>query len=88
MCKYTIFAQHKRKLAQLFLNKLEPHLKVHVEYSNEVWGTGFLGGKYVQDLGVTYYKNNITDPTQARFCMYALLTKNISSIWRSVWSSP
>jgi hypothetical protein len=47
-----------------------------------------LGGKYAQDQGVKYYQNNITDPTQARFCMYALITKNISTIWRSVWSSP
>lgn len=76
------------ELATLFLNKLAPNLKVYVEYSNEVWGTLFPGGQYAQSQGVTYYKNVISDPTQARFCWYALITKNISDIWKSVWSSP
>jgi hypothetical protein len=80
-------ADYITQLANLFLNKLEPHLKVYVEYSNEVWGTLFPGGIYAQSQGIMYYKNNITDPTQARFCWYALITKNISTIWRSVFSS-
>jgi hypothetical protein len=60
---------------------------VYVEYSNEVWGTLFPGGKYAQNQGVTYYKNVISDPTQARFCWYALITGNISDIWKSVWGA-
>ena len=32
--------------------------------------------------------NNATDPTQARFCYYSLITQNVSLLWRNVWSSP
>jgi hypothetical protein len=74
------------QLAQLFYNKLEPHLKVYVEYSNEVWGTQFPGGQYAQNQGVLL---NLapTDPTQARFCYLGLRTNQISAIWRSVFSN-
>ena len=47
----------------------------------------FPGGIYAQAQGISYYKNNITDPTQARFCWLSLITSNISTIWKSVWSS-
>ena len=83
------------QLAKLFREKLEPHLKVYVEYSNEVWGTLFPGGLYAQQQGVQYYSdkskittlNNATDPTQARFCYLSMKTKNISDIWKAVWSA-
>lgn len=74
------------KLAQLFHDKLEPHLKVYVEYSNEVWGNLFPGGIYSQNQGVTL---NLApgDPTQARFCYLGLRTNQISTIWRGVYGS-
>ena len=83
------------QLAKLFREKLEPHLKVYVEYSNEVWGTLFPGGLYAQQQGVQYYSdkskittlNNATDPTQAQFCYLSMKTKNISDIWKAVWSA-
>ena len=85
------------QLATLFLQKLEPHLKIYVEYSNEVWGTLFPGGQYAEKQGVQYYSNkskitalnNATDdPTQARFCYLSMKTQNISDIWKAVWSTP
>jgi hypothetical protein len=36
-----------RKLAQLFLKKLDPGLKLYVEYSNEIWNWGFQQSQYV-----------------------------------------
>lgn len=74
------------KLAQLFQSKLEPHLTVYVEYSNEVWGTLFPGGQYAQNQGVLL-KLAPTDPTQARFCYLGLRTNQISTIWRGVYGN-
>jgi hypothetical protein len=72
------------QLAQLFNTTLEPHLKVYVEYSNEVWGTQFLGGQYAQNMGVKLnYSSN--DPTQARFCYLGQRTQDISDIWNGVY---
>jgi hypothetical protein len=50
----------------------------------------------VQAQGVQYYSNtsritnlnNATDPTQARFCYYSLITQKVSNLWKSVWSTP
>lgn len=71
------------KLAQLFKTKLEPHLTVYVEYSNEVWGSLFPGGQYAQNMGVKL--NYTSDPTQARFCYLGQRTQDISDIWWSVF---
>lgn len=88
-------ADYITTLANLFHDKLEPHLNVYVEYSNEVWGTLFPGGQYAQQQGVQYYAdttkitslNNATSPVQAQFCYLGMKTKNISDIWKSAWSS-
>lgn len=72
-------------LAQLFLNTLEPHLTVYVEYSNEVWGTQFPGGQYAQAQGIL--SNYSTDPTQARFCFLGQRTNDISTIWKNVFGT-
>jgi hypothetical protein len=71
------------KLAQLFKEKLEPHLTVYVEYSNEVWGSLFSGGQYAQNMGVRL--NYSSDPTQARFCYLGKRTQDISDIWRNAF---
>lgn len=37
--------------ATMVANELDDHLIAHIEYSNEVWNTGFWGHHYVQQMG-------------------------------------
>ncbi|MBD2035785.1 hypothetical protein H6F76_12220 [Leptolyngbya sp. FACHB-321] len=41
-----------RQFATLVRDKLDPSLKAHIEYSNEVWNFGFEQAGYVRDQGV------------------------------------
>lgn len=43
---------HVTRLAQLIKDRLDPSLRVYVEYSNEVWNGGFPQAGYVDDQGV------------------------------------
>ena len=43
---------HVTKLAQLIQQKLDPSLRIYIEYSNEVWNGGFPQGPYAQSQGV------------------------------------
>ncbi|KAG2452608.1 hypothetical protein HYH02_002845 [Chlamydomonas schloesseri] len=82
-----------RGFAEAALRLLRPDVKVYVEYSNEVWGTGFPGGQYAQEMGL---KMNLTEEgnrwyggatNEARLCFVAHRTANISRIWKTVWGS-
>ena len=43
---------HVTKLAQLIQQKLDPSLRIYVEYSNEVWNGGFPQATYADNQGV------------------------------------
>jgi len=43
-----------RQMATMFREGLKPGLKVYVEYSNEIWNTGFAVNKYLGDLPGTW----------------------------------
>ncbi|MBW4582804.1 MAG: hypothetical protein KME42_24825 [Tildeniella nuda ZEHNDER 1965/U140] len=47
-----------RQFATLVRDKLDPSLKVHVEYSNEVWNYGFEQAGYARDQGVRLKLDN------------------------------
>ncbi|KXZ45525.1 hypothetical protein GPECTOR_53g111 [Gonium pectorale] len=79
--------------AEFVRDRLRPDVKVYVEYSNEVWHTGFPGGKYAQAQGLLL---NTTEQgaawyggvnNEARLCFVALKTANISKIWKAAWGA-
>ena len=43
---------HVSKLAQLIQQKLDPSLRIYIEYSNEVWNRGFPQADYADNQGV------------------------------------
>jgi hypothetical protein len=43
---------HVTKLAQLIQQKLDPSLRIYIEYSNEVWNGGFPQADYADNQGV------------------------------------
>ena len=73
------------QFAKLALATLRPDVKIHIEYSNEVWGTLFNGGKYAQVQGLL--RGFSTDATMARFCFYVYRSSEIFAIWKSVFAA-
>ena len=76
--------EYVRNFAQLVKTTLRPDVKVHIEYSNEVWGTQFAGGQYAQTQGIKLGLS--TNSVTARFCYNILRSNQIFSIWSSVFA--
>lgn len=73
------------QLATLTKNTLRKDVKVYVEYTNEAWGNFFDGGKYCEMMGL---KLNLSkDATEARNFYYARRSREIITIWKSVFTS-
>ena len=72
--------------AKMLKIKLDPSLKVYVEYSNEVWNSRFQQARYAgrvgQGLGLS------KDPFEAALFFYANRAKEIFQIWEDVFGGP
>ncbi|MGV6809682.1 MAG: hypothetical protein ACWA5U_07380 [bacterium] len=79
-----------RRYAEYVRDHLKPELKAHIEYSNEVWNTGFWGAHYVQAKG---YQRGLDKPIypfrdadySARVRYYAIRAVEIFKIWEDVF---
>lgn len=72
--------------------KLDPKLKPHIEYSNEVWNTGFWGAHYVQAKGYEAGYNSPIYPFRdadysARVRYYSERSVEIFKLWESVFGN-
>jgi hypothetical protein len=74
-----------RRYAELVRDTLRPDVKIYVEYSNEVWGTLFNGGKYAQKEGLRL--GLAPGDAEARLCFYVKRSSEIFTIWKSVFGS-
>jgi hypothetical protein len=73
------------QMATLVKETLRKDVRVYVEYSNEAWGNFFDGGKHCEMMGL---KLNLSrDATEARNFYYARRSKEIITIWKSVFTS-
>jgi hypothetical protein len=76
--------------AKYVFAKLNPTLKPHIEYSNEVWNTGFWGAHYVQAKG---YEAGYDEPIypfrnadySARVRFYSKRAVEIFKLWETVF---
>ena len=66
-----------RQFAQMVHDMLRPDRKVYIEYSNELWHTGFPGGQYADAQGAV--------TGLGRFCYTVARLRNISRIFQSVY---
>ena len=71
-----------RHMADLFRDTLNPNLKIHVEYSNEVWNSGF--NQFFDNLSVAKADPNLThtDDFGRSAEQYALTSKHVGDIFR------
>lgn len=79
-----------RRYAEYVRDHLKPDLIAYIEYSNEVWNTGFWGAHYVQSKG---YQLGLDKPIypfrdadySARVRYYAIRASEIFKIWETVF---
>ena len=72
--------------AKMVKEKLDPSLKVYVEYSNEVWNSRFQQTRYARRVGQGLDLSK--DPFEAGLFSYARRAKEIFQIWEDVFGSP
>ncbi|HIK16591.1 MAG TPA: hypothetical protein IGS53_15095, partial [Leptolyngbyaceae cyanobacterium M33_DOE_097] len=72
-----------RKYATMVRDRLDPNLKVYVEYSNEVWNTIFAQHTYAKDKGLQLKLSN--DPFQAAMRYYSQRSVEVFKIFEEVF---
>ena len=72
-----------RQLATMVRDRLDPTLKIYVEYSNEVWNYAFQQTKYAQEKGLALGLSN--DPFQASLRFYSQRSVEIFKIFEEVF---
>ena len=82
-CAYALCNALGSQFAALVKAQLRPDLDVFVEWSNEVWHTGFPGGQYAQLEGLRL--NFSKDADEARLCYYAERTKLMAQVCCGHW---
>ncbi len=71
--------------AKMVKEKLDPSLKVYVEYSNEVWNFQFEQSRYASRVGQGMKLSD--DPFEAALSYYAKRSEEIFQIWEDVFGS-
>ena len=77
---------YNRSLASLVAKRLDPRLRVYVEYSNEVWNGQFEQQRYAGDQGLALGLGN--QHWDAGWHFYARRSKQIFAIWSTQFSKP
>ena len=71
--------------AKMVKEKLDPSLKVYVEYSNEVWNFQFEQARYASRVGQGMKLSD--DPFEAGLFFYAKRSEEIFQIWEDVFGN-
>ena len=74
-----------RHFAQMVKDRLNPHLKVYIEFSNEVWNKQFQQAHYAAQQGLALGLSSNRSEAQLRFQSKRSL--EIFSIWEQVYGS-
>jgi len=72
-----------RRFAELVRDQLSPSLRVHVEYSNEVWNPGFQQHRYASEEGQK--RGLSTDPAVAVWRFTAMRSLEVFAIFEQVF---
>lgn len=72
-----------RRFAAQVKRDLNPALKVHVEYSNEVWNTGFEQTRYANDQGLN--RGFADKPWEAGWRFYAFRSVQVFRLWETAF---
>jgi hypothetical protein len=74
-----------RRFAELVKSRLDPSLKVHLEYSNEVWNGSFLQHAYAEEQGRKLGLGTAGRPWEGAALFYARRAQEIFRIWEEAF---
>ncbi len=74
-----------RSFAQMVKEKLDPSLKVYIEYSNEVWNGMFQQHKYAMDQAAARHLGRPDRPWEGACLFYTQRALQIFRIWQDVF---
>ena len=74
-----------RRFAQLVKERLDPSLKIYIEYSNEVWNGQFAQSRYAGEQGVKLGLGPKERPWEAGWHYTAIRSMEIFKIWEDVF---
>jgi hypothetical protein len=77
--------EYVENFANMVKEKLDPSLKVYVEYSNEVWNSQFEQARYASRVGQGMKLSD--DPFEAGLFFYAKRSEEIFDIWEDVFGN-
>ncbi len=76
-------------MAVLFRENLPRHLKVYVEYHNEIWNPDpeyAVAGQWIEDQGKAAWPNSTATDYDKRMNWYGKRSVEICDLWKGVWS--
>lgn len=74
-----------RRFAEMVKQKLDPSLKIYIEYSNEVWNGQFTQSRYAGEQGVKLGLGPADKPWEAGWHYTAVRSVEIFKIWEEVF---
>lgn len=74
-----------RRFAQMVEEQLDPALRIHIEYSNEVWNGQFPQSRYAGEQGVKLGLGPEDKPWEAGWRFTAVRSMEIFKIWEEVF---
>ncbi len=75
-----------RGFATYMRDNLETDRHVYVEYSNEVWNSGFYQARWVEDRGKEMWPNAQVADIEKRLSWFGMRTAQICTIWEEVFA--
>ncbi|MFA6545175.1 MAG: hypothetical protein WCS99_12225 [Limisphaerales bacterium] len=74
-----------RRFAEMVRERLDPSLKIYIEYSNEVWNGQFVQNRYACEQGVKLGLGPKEKPWEAGWRFTAVRSMEIFKIWEDVF---
>jgi len=80
--------EYVRNFARMVKDRLDPKLKIYIEYSNEVWNGQFKQCQYAGEQGVKLGLGPKDKPWEAGWHYTAVRSTEIFKIWEDVFGGP
>jgi len=77
--------EYVREFAKVVKEKLDPGLKVHIEYSNEVWNSMFASHQYAEQKGKELKLGEASRPWEGAAAFYVKRSIEIFKVWEQVF---
>ena len=71
--------------ARFVRQRLDKHLRVYIEYGNEIWNTAFPNGNWVQEQAEARWPGGAESGYTKRINWYGMRSAQVAAIWHSEW---